>query len=981
MDSVKMESVQIKEDFPERELLPCTEESSGLASLPIKQECFERQCDCCLMEVSDINAEHNELEISQTEEPLSVKQEKGLETVCIKQEPLEVEFDHMEPGKEESEDFKPNIPELEPVRLRECSVVLERICVREQGAGEEGSPNSTQGGGKEDGRSHSECSLAVGQTALLSTSEFTQERNRISAVTVGRVSVGQTALLSTSEFTQERNRISAVTVGRVSVGQTALLSTSEFTQERNRISAVTVGRVSVGQTALLSTSEFTQERNRISAVTVGRVSVGQTALLSTSEFTQERNRISAVTVGRVSVGQTALLSTSEFTQERNRISAVTVGRVSVGQTAFRNTNKFTEERNLKDYVQWDFSLTPTPKPRTRLEAWEKFYLPERVEMRVIGAIDNFPSLAVGLQLIILAGRDGNIYAYENEVLHQAAGSLQDLFRKGIEFPGTKVYNYGELFAPMVLHSIFFLGNINDVKIDPMEFFTHKVGEEIKKKFPEAFEKYDTHLPTRTPFSILLDAVVLIKGNQNQKDVMEYLSALLKEMSVPKPNRVTHSNYYTLEATVICMCHYERNGLKGPNPNPNFYGGSLSCKGIKVRKVMIALLCLEPWTPTVAYAMAFADEGAYIKLPKDVISEAFQRDLKTDSYLEKAPCTNCITIFRGVSFKPSCKGKNKKEPWPYGNCAETESLSKLLKADLTLREQVEVHNKTGIVHLDLETHQIHSKATETLVEELPEGSLTASKASQEGDPEDTMFLQVGCSSLCSAVDPDNDHHTQCHLNSQSSSLFEKYSKLQNQQKEMDRTFSALQKNYENVNESGILVDVTLDVDTANPWLILSEDRKEVKDGNTRHDLPDSPKRFDRVVSVLGKQGFTSGRHYWQVEVGEKTQWTLGVAKESINRTGMIIVSPENGYWTVWLRISSGFRALTNTPTPLPLSLKPRKLGVYLDYEEGQVSFYNVETRSHIFTFNDTFTEKIYPFFSPGLFEQKNEAPLIIYPVSD
>ncbi|MGH0178482.1 UNVERIFIED_CONTAM: hypothetical protein FKN15_077485 [Acipenser sinensis] len=424
-----------------------------------------------------------------------------------------------------------------------------------------------------------------------------------------------------------------------------------------------------------------------------------------------------------------------------------------------------------------------------LEAWEKFYLPERVEMRVIGAIDNFPSLAVGLQLIILAGRDGNIYAYENEVLHQAAGSLQDLFRKGIEFPGTKVYNYGECFAPMngngsrqhqgeraqvdrmalsrsalsyVLHSIFFLGNINDVKIDPMEFFTHKVGEEIKKKFPEAFEKYDTHLPTRTPFSILLDAVVLIKGNQNQKDVMEYLSALLKEMSVPKPNRVTHSNYYTLEATVICICHYERNGLKGPNPNPNFYGGSLSCKGLKEWKVMIALSCLEPWTPAVAYAVAFADEGAYIKLPKDVISEAFQRDLKTDIYLEKAPCTNCITIFKGVSFKPSCKGKNKKEPWPYGNCAETESLSKLLKADLTLREQVEVHNKTGIVHLDLETHQIHSKATETLVEELPKGSLTASKASQEGDPKDTMFLQVGCSSLCSAVDPDNDHHTQCHL---------------------------------------------------------------------------------------------------------------------------------------------------------------------------------------------------------------------------
>ncbi|MGH0188176.1 UNVERIFIED_CONTAM: hypothetical protein FKN15_028274 [Acipenser sinensis] len=160
MDSVEMESVQMKEEFPELEPVPIREEFCGLASLPIKQELCEMQCDCCLMEVSEIKAEHKELEIPQTEELLPVKQKGVLKTDRIKQEPPEVEFDHMEPGKEESEDFKPNIPELEPVRLRECSVVLERICVREQGAGEEGSPNSTQGGGKEDGRSHSECSLA-----------------------------------------------------------------------------------------------------------------------------------------------------------------------------------------------------------------------------------------------------------------------------------------------------------------------------------------------------------------------------------------------------------------------------------------------------------------------------------------------------------------------------------------------------------------------------------------------------------------------------------------------------------------------------------------------------------------------------------------------------------------------------------------------------------------------------------------------------
>ncbi|MGH0136315.1 UNVERIFIED_CONTAM: hypothetical protein FKN15_021721 [Acipenser sinensis] len=160
MDSVEMESVQIKEEFPELEPLPFTMEFFGLASLLIKQELCEMQCDSSQPEVSEIKAEHNELEIPQTEEPLPVKQEEVLEIVCIKRGPPEVEFEHMEPGKEEPEDFKPNIPELEPVHLRECSVVLERICVREQGAGEEGSLNSMQGGGKEDGQLHSECSLA-----------------------------------------------------------------------------------------------------------------------------------------------------------------------------------------------------------------------------------------------------------------------------------------------------------------------------------------------------------------------------------------------------------------------------------------------------------------------------------------------------------------------------------------------------------------------------------------------------------------------------------------------------------------------------------------------------------------------------------------------------------------------------------------------------------------------------------------------------
>nr|XP_015201514.1 PREDICTED: zinc-binding protein A33-like [Lepisosteus oculatus] len=175
-----------------------------------------------------------------------------------------------------------------------------------------------------------------------------------------------------------------------------------------------------------------------------------------------------------------------------------------------------------------------------------------------------------------------------------------------------------------------------------------------------------------------------------------------------------------------------------------------------------------------------------------------------------------------------------------------------------------------------------------------------------------------------------------------------------------------------------VDVTLDPNSAHPSLILSADGKQVRLGDQRQTLPDSPQRFDPVVSVLGREGFSSGRHYWEVEVGEKTKWTLGIARESIKRKGDITLSPKNGYWTMWLR-NNEYRALEGTSVLLSLSTKPKKVGIYLDYEERQVSFYNVETRNHIYTFTDTFTEKLYPYFSPNINDDgKNSGPLIISP---
>ncbi|KAK6299117.1 hypothetical protein J4Q44_G00306270 [Coregonus suidteri] len=92
-----------------------------------------------------------------------------------------------------------------------------------------------------------------------------------------------------------------------------------------------------------------------------------------------------------------------------------------------------------------------------------------------------------------------------------------------------------------------------------------------------------------------------------------------------------------------------------------------------------------------------------------------------------------------------------------------------------------------------------------------------------------------------------------------------------------------------------VAVTLDPDTAHPHLILSEDRKQVRSLETRHKLPNNPERFYTNHCVLGKEGFSSGRFYYEVLVGEgKSRWYLGVARESINRKMRIALCPENVY---------------------------------------------------------------------------------------
>ncbi|XP_034531994.1 E3 ubiquitin-protein ligase TRIM58 [Notolabrus celidotus] len=177
-----------------------------------------------------------------------------------------------------------------------------------------------------------------------------------------------------------------------------------------------------------------------------------------------------------------------------------------------------------------------------------------------------------------------------------------------------------------------------------------------------------------------------------------------------------------------------------------------------------------------------------------------------------------------------------------------------------------------------------------------------------------------------------------------------------------------------------VDITLDPDSANPWLQLSQDRHQVRHLGAWQDLPDHPERFDTVVIVLGREGFTSGRHYWEVQVGDKDDWYLGVARSTVNRKGRISVSTTQGYWALAMKKGQGYRVSTTPQILLPLNPKPKRVGVYVDYEEGQVSFYDVKARTHIYTFKDTFGEKILPFFYLYCCDKASDT-MVICPVNE
>ncbi|XP_067107937.1 nuclear factor 7, ovary-like isoform X2 [Osmerus mordax] len=152
-------------------------------------------------------------------------------------------------------------------------------------------------------------------------------------------------------------------------------------------------------------------------------------------------------------------------------------------------------------------------------------------------------------------------------------------------------------------------------------------------------------------------------------------------------------------------------------------------------------------------------------------------------------------------------------------------------------------------------------------------------------------------------------------------------------------------------------VILDPNTAHPDLILSEDLTSVRLSQERQKLPENPERFDYYGWVLGSEGFNSGTHSWDVEVGDSTVWYLGVVAESVQRKGVLW----GGDWGIWF-YHGEYKARSSSAllTALTVRQKPQRIRLQLDYDRGKLSFSDSDRNTHLHTFTHTFIERVFPY---------------------
>ncbi|XP_030259441.1 interaptin isoform X2 [Sparus aurata] len=356
-------------------------------------------------------------------------------------------------------------------------------------------------------------------------------------------------------------------------------------------------------------------------------------------------------------------------------------------------------------------------------------------------------------------------------------------------------------------------------------------------------------------------------------------------------------------------------------------------------------------------------------------------------------------------------------------ANTENLEELQKrlsltnrqlqdSELRLRE-ADGKNFNSIMEIaDLRTklkkaQKLANKAAKQNVDELEQQIQTQQRenkklANTNKDlQQEVTELRTCCSNVNSQCD---DLETQLQQSQEDADrlqqkLHEKDAKLKQLQQDLEEQirvnnnlqsqnkFQKQQKQTPNITKEILPTDVedntiyakkmTFDSNTANPRVALSADYSEMSTSEELQNVPDHPGRFNVLLAALGRTGFSTGNHYWEVSVADKNCFHLGMASESAPRRGSVSFRPANGFWTIVLNKNGQYKAIDRQHITLRVERRPLTLGILLEYKKGQVSFYDADTRSHIYSFvGQRFTDKIYPFVNLCVEDVGGPTPIVL-----
>ncbi|XP_075061083.1 E3 ubiquitin/ISG15 ligase TRIM25-like [Mixophyes fleayi] len=155
------------------------------------------------------------------------------------------------------------------------------------------------------------------------------------------------------------------------------------------------------------------------------------------------------------------------------------------------------------------------------------------------------------------------------------------------------------------------------------------------------------------------------------------------------------------------------------------------------------------------------------------------------------------------------------------------------------------------------------------------------------------------------------------------------------------------------------DILLDVNTAGNDIHISGDRKTASVSDIYQNHPETPERF-QYYQVISTRRFSSGRHYWELDVSKSVSWRVGMCYPSIDRRGrQSLIGDNNKSWCLD-RINNQYTVIHDSDViQLPDNLTSDRVRIYLDYEAGQMSFYSLsDPIRHLHTVTATFTEPLH-----------------------